>query len=146
MLPKHRLSAAELAQLHQQAFTKERPWSALEFKDLIAQPGVFLTCSSHCFALGRVVVDEVEILTVACAPSHQRQGLARRMVAQLLDEAVSHGSVWGFLEVAADNIAAISLYQSLEFEQVGQRENYYRRPDTVPCDALILRKSLIKIH
>ena len=143
LLPKHRLSATELAQLHQQAFTKERPWSALEFKNLIAQPGVFLTCSSHCFALGRLVVDEVEILTVACAPSHQRQGLARQIIVQLLDEATSHGSVWSFLEVASDNTAAISVYQGLEFEEVGQRKNYYKRKDTAPCDALIFRKYLI---
>ena len=105
------------------------------------QPGVFVI-SSHCFALGRLVVDEVEILTVACAPSHQRQGLARRIIAQLLDEATSHGSVWSFLEVASDNTAAISVYQGLEFEEVGQRKNYYKRKDTAPCDALIYCENL----
>jgi hypothetical protein len=31
----------------------------------------------------------------------------------------------------------------LEFEEVGQRKNYYKRKDTAPCDALIFRKYLI---
>ena len=41
------------------------------------------------------------------------------------------------LEVRASNSPAIALYESLGFQQVGLRKNYYRKPKE---DALILRK------
>ena len=41
------------------------------------------------------------------------------------------------LEVRASNEPAKTLYQSLDFVQVGLRRNYYRNPKE---DALILRK------
>ena len=137
------LTPAALAEIHNQAFTQERPWSAIEFEDLMQQPGVFVISQSHCFVLGRLVVDELEILTVACAPSHQKQGHARAVMLNLLNRAACNGGLWSFLEVASDNTAAISVYQGLEFEQVGQRKNYYKRKDTAPCDALTFRKYLI---
>ena len=33
----------------------------------MAQPGVHLSATRECFAMGRLVLDDVEILTVACA-------------------------------------------------------------------------------
>ena len=40
------------------------------------RPGVHMSAVPGCYALGRLVLDEVEILTVACAAVAQRQGLA----------------------------------------------------------------------
>ena len=137
------LTPAALAEIHNQAFTQERPWSAIEFEDLIEQPGVFVISQSHCFVLGRWVVDELEILTVACAPSHQKQGHARTVMLNLLNRAVCNGGLWSFLEVASDNKPAISLYKGLGFAQVGLRKGYYKRIDGAIFDALLLRKDLI---
>ena len=107
------------------------------------QPGVCVISQSHCFVLGRLVVDELEILTVACAPSHQKQGHARTVMLNLLNRAVCNGGLWSFLEVASDNKPAISLYKGLGFAQVGLREGYYKRKDGAMLDALIFRKNLI---
>ncbi|MDE0750895.1 MAG: GNAT family N-acetyltransferase [Planktomarina sp.] len=137
------LTSADLAQIHYQAFTTERSWSAIEFETLMEQSGVFVISQSHCFALGRLVVDELEVLTVACAPSHQKQGYGRAVVAKLLDKAACNGGLWGFLEVGSNNNSAISLYNSLGFAQVGLRKRYYDRKGGPSVDALILRKSLI---
>jgi len=107
------------------------------------QPGVFVISRSQCFVLGRLVVDELEILTVACAPSHQKQGHARTVMLNLLNRAACNGGLWSFLEVASDNIPAISLYKGLGFAQVGLRKGYYERIDGAIFDALLLRKNLI---
>ena len=45
------------------------------------------------------------------------------------------------LEVRESNTAAISLYESLGFEEMGRRKNFYRRP---PEDALIMTKVFAK--
>ena len=108
----------------------------------MGQSGVFVISQSHCFVLGRLIVDELEILTVACAPSHQKQGHGRAVVAKLLDKAALNGGLWGFLEVAPNNNSAISLYNSLGFAQVGHRKGYYDRKGGPSADVLILRKSL----
>tara|TARA_B100000780_G_scaffold16579_1_gene10875 strand:- start:86 stop:517 length:432 start_codon:yes stop_codon:yes gene_type:complete len=137
------LTSADLAQIHYQAFTTERSWSAVEFEALMEQSGVFVISQSHCFALGRLIVDELEILTVACAPSHQKQGHGLAVVTKLLSKAVWNGGLWGFLEVASNNNPAISLYDGLGFVQVGLRRGYYNHRDEPSVDALILRKSLL---
>jgi len=47
-----------------------------------------------------------------------------------------------FLEVAADNEAALSLYQGLGFTPTGRRGGYYERSQRPAADALILRTPL----
>ena len=141
--PNRSLTTIELAKIHYKAFTKERSWGAIEFENLIEQPGVFLISQSECFVMGRLVVDELEILTVACAPSHQNQGYARAVVSKLLHKAACNGGLLGFLEVASDNMPAISLYEGLGFAQVGLRKGYYKRIDGASFDALVFSKKLI---
>jgi len=113
-----------------------------EFQGLMEQTGVHMSAVPDCFALGRLVLDEVEILTVACAVEAQRRGLARQVMLSLFEASAVLGGRSVFLEVAADNVPALGLYKSLEFEQVGRRSGYYQRSDGTQCDALILRKSL----
>ena len=138
-----RLNNAELAEIHNKAFTSERSWSATEFESLMQHPGVCVVSQSKCFVMGRLVLDELEILTVACAPSHQNQGYARSVILKLLDKAAFNGGLLGFLEVAADNMPAISLYKGLGFVQVGLRDGYYKRSDGGSFDALVFSKKLI---
>jgi ribosomal-protein-alanine N-acetyltransferase len=47
-----------------------------------------------------------------------------------------------FLEVAADNAAALRLYKGLGFAAVGRRKAYYRRPGGQPVDAVVLALAL----
>lgn len=124
--------AAELARLHALAF--DRPWTAGEFEDLI-RTGAAGWMTADGFILTRTAAGEAEILTLAVDPVARRQGLGRRLVcAPVAAEAV-------FLEVAADNEAAIALYRQAGFEQAGVRRAYYSRPGG-GVDALVLRKSL----
>ena len=84
--------------------------------------------------LGRKPPYEYEIHTVGVDPAYQGQGIGRRMMAELLEYA-SGGTV--FLEVRTDNVAAISLYESLGFVNVGLRRRYYRASG---ADAYTMRR------
>jgi len=86
-----------------------------------------------------VVQDVAEILTVGVVPAARRTGLARLMLADLLDEAVRRGAGEAFLEVRVDNDPARELYRSEGFEEIGLRRGYY---DGGRVDAVTMRKSL----
>lgn len=135
----------DLAATHELAFTTDRPWSAAEFTDLLAQRGAVLCGTPASFVLGRVIMDEAEILTVATAPDQRRKGLAYKAVTGFCDQAQQDGAATVFLEVAADNAAAIALYTALGFAKVGQRRAYYDRANGPAVDALVLRRTLIPL-
>jgi [ribosomal protein S18]-alanine N-acetyltransferase len=82
---------------------------------------------------------QADIQTIAVAPAARRRGLARSLVVALLDEARARAAEEVFLEVRADNPNARALYDSLGFEQIAVRPNYYQ-PDGV--DAQIMRLGL----
>lgn len=63
----------ELAALHARCFTSPRPWLAREFAALLGHASIFLCHAPQGFLLGRVVVDEAELLTLAVTPEARRQ-------------------------------------------------------------------------
>ncbi|MCV2882662.1 GNAT family N-acetyltransferase [Actibacterium sp. XHP0104] len=132
-----------LAALHAACFTTPRPWSADEFRDLLAGQGCFLVSQGQGFALGRELAGEAELLTIAVHPDARRAGLGREILRAFETEAHAAGAIDAFLEVAADNLPAIALYQSRGYAQVGCRKGYYHPPQGPAIDALILRKALI---
>jgi ribosomal protein S18 acetylase RimI-like enzyme len=67
---------------------------------------------------------EREILNVAVSPESRGLGIGRRLV----EADLSRGSRTCFLEVRQSNRAALGLYESIGFERVGLRENYYHDP------------------
>lgn len=67
---------------------------------------------------------EREILNLAVAQSRRRQGVARRLLEEALQE---EENAW-FLEVRESNAAAIRLYQEAGFRLMGSRKNYYSDP------------------
>jgi len=132
----------ELAHLHASAFSATRAWSAQEFADLVARPGTFAVGDTNCFCLIRSVLDEAEVLTIATDPAQRRKGLARSVLQRAEEQARDGGAKEIFLEVAEDNLAAISLYTSSGYRQIGRRPGYYLPKDAAPVAALVLRKSL----
>ncbi|MFT7593807.1 MAG: ribosomal-protein-alanine N-acetyltransferase [Paracoccaceae bacterium] len=137
-MPPPDTTPADMAATHAAAFTQARPWSAAEFTKLLDHPLCFATGDARCFTLVRVVADEAELLTIATHPDHQRQGLARAVMADWQATAQARGAARGFLDVAADNSAAIALYQSSGYEISGQRRGYYRRAGHPAVDALLM--------
>ena len=136
------MDPAALAALHAASFTTPRPWSAAEFVDLIASPHCFLLVEPDGFLLGRVIVDEAELLTVAVAAPARRQGTGGRLLECFAQTAQARGACTAFLEVAASNAAAQALYAKAGWEMAGRRQAYYPTPDGRAEDALVLRKAL----
>ena len=136
------MTPAAMAALHARCFTTPRPWTAAEFAALLAEPPVFATLAETGFALGRVVADEAELLTIAVAPEARRQGEGRALLDGFLRTARARGAETAFLEVAADNAAALALYRWSGFAEAGRRRGYYHSPGNPPVDALVMVKSL----
>ena len=131
-----------MARTHQAAFLQGRPWSAREFAALLDSPFSYAVGDARSFALGRVVAGEAELLTIATHPTHQRQGLARALMQDWQTQARLRGAQTCFLEVAADNTAAIGLYLSQGFARCGCRRGYYARKNAASVDAIVMRKEL----
>ena len=127
---------------HARCFTTPRPWTAAEFAALLAEPPVFATLAETGFALGRVVADEAELLTIAVAPEARRQGEGRALLDGFLRTARARGAETAFLEVAADNTPAIALYERGGFAPAGRRRGYYTQPGGPALDALVMTRGL----
>jgi [ribosomal protein S18]-alanine N-acetyltransferase len=134
--------AARLAALHARVFTTPRPWTGAEMAGFLADPLCFALIRPEGFVIGRAVAGEAELLTLAVAPEARRRGTGAQLVAGFLAEARARGAVEAFLEVAADNAAAIALYHAAGFAESGLRRGYYRRPEGAALDAVVMRQPL----
>jgi len=123
----------------------EFPWTAAVFRDClrvgyccwIAALGDELV--GH--AVMSVAVGESHILNVCVRPDMQGQGLGRKLMYRLMGLARAHQADTAYLEVRPSNRAALGLYASLGFNQVGVRRSYYPARSGRE-DALIFAKEL----
>lgn len=124
--------AARCAELEAQLFDGDDPWPERAFLAELAAEHIRYVAArdqdklvgyAGIARLGRKRPYEYEIHTIGVDPAYQGQGIGSRMLAALLDHA-SGGTV--FLEVRTDNEAAIKLYESFGFTNVGLRRRYYR--------------------
>ena len=127
--------AALLAALHKTSFPD--PWDSAAIEKLLAGPGALAFFTRHGFVLARAAGGEAEILTLAVAPEARGRGLGRALLAAAAGHACEKGVENIFLEVGADNPAALALYAGLGFARVGQRKAYYQGKD-----ALVLKAGL----
>lgn len=87
-----------------------------------------------------VMADEGYITNVAVFPDYRRQGIAAQIIKVFCDFAAGNHLSFLTLEVRPTNTAAIELYRSFGFEEVGRRKNYYDLPKE---DALILTRYFV---
>lgn len=123
----------------------DHPWSKRIFIDC-------LRAGYQCWVLANkqqivahavmtVAVGECHLLTLCVHPEYQRLGYGRKLFNLLLDRAYKLEARECFLEVRVSNQAAIDLYRSMGFVQIGQRKNYYPGSDGRE-DALIMSREL----
>ncbi len=84
------------------------------------------------------VLDQIHINNLAIRPDYRRRGLARELLARVMEEAMRLGAPTATLEVRRSNDAARELYQSAGFKLAGVRTSYYTNPIE---DALILTRA-----
>lgn len=130
--------AQRLAAIHAAAFTHPRPWSATEIGALLQGRGVFVIEEPDGFVMGRVVLDEVELLTLAVRPAARRQGVGARLLAGFGVQSQARGATRALLEVAGDNPGAQALYAGAGWRVSGRRRGYYRDAAGQPVDALLM--------
>jgi ribosomal-protein-alanine N-acetyltransferase len=137
--------AEALAAVHAEGF--DPPWRAEAICEVLAGPGAFGFAvrdevgAALGFILARAIAGEAEVLTIAVRRALRRQGLARALLAAATACAEATHTEAMFLEVAADNAAAIAFYAAAGFVRVGVRPGYYPRADG-PVDALVMRRDL----
>ncbi len=92
----------------------------------------------------RTAGDEAEILTFGVVPNCRLMGIGKELVEACRTTAKNAGAEKLFLEVAADNTAALALYAGGGFREVGRGKNYYEPQDNSATskDALILHLTL----
>jgi tRNA threonylcarbamoyl adenosine modification protein YeaZ/ribosomal-protein-alanine acetyltransferase len=138
-----RADAARCAELEAQLFDGDDPWSASAFVSelgsrhnhyVAARTADKLVGYAGITRLGLLPPHEYEIHTIGVDPAFHGQGTGRRLLDSLLDFA-GGGTV--FLEVRTDNAAAIALYRSAGFVEVGLRKRYYRASG---ADAYTMRR------
>lgn len=90
------------------------------------------------FAIGSIVVDEMEVLTIAVDPQVRRAGSGRGLLDALIGIARGRGARHAHLEVRAGNASAIALYAHAGFERTGMRPRYYADGE----DALLMTRAI----
>jgi [ribosomal protein S18]-alanine N-acetyltransferase len=119
------------------------PWSEAALAAAMRQPdslGLLARLAGQVvgYALYRVILDEAELLRLAVAPGSRRRGNARALLGRGDALLRARGCAAAFLEVRADNLPAIRLYESAGWRRVGSRPGYY--PDGMA--AVLYRREL----
>jgi ribosomal-protein-alanine N-acetyltransferase len=134
---------AELVELEVGSFND--PWSEEQLRAALGWPGAVALVAENDtgltgYVLGRVIVDQAEILSLATSALHRRRGIGGELLTTALAEMVGRGARSAWLEVRESNEAARALYAAAGFVAAGRRRDYYRQPVE---DALVLHRTLL---
>jgi ribosomal-protein-alanine N-acetyltransferase len=138
---------AALALLHARCFP-DAPWDRAALARLVALPVLRARLVEGArrlplgFQLSLIVAGEAEILTLCVDPNLRRQGIARALLRDLYARARAAHALRLVLEVAADNDAALRLYETEGFAPIGRRPFYYRRRAAPAADAVMLARDI----
>ena len=133
---------ARLAALERICFSD--PWSPAGLREMIAAAhtiGLVAEAADTIigYAIARYAADSGEILNLAVAPEHRREGVAAHLIDALLEGLRSREVREVYLEVRESNGPARALYKDKGFTVAGMRRAYYRYPTE---DAFVLRLPL----
>lgn len=109
------------------------PWTAGNFRDALAAGYRCWGCWDRDgaveeligYAILMLAVDEAHLLNLAVSRRWRRCGVGRRLLQFVMAEARKQDCVMFYLEVRPTNIAALQLYDSAGFRQLGTRRDYY---------------------
>ena len=127
---KNLLTAEIIYNIEQKCFTE--PWSLEMVKaHLNTKHSTTLIKTANSvpvgYATGIKLDGESELYRIAVLPEYRKQGIAKELLARFSEKC--GGAV--FLEVRSKNTAAIKLYESAGFTEIGRRSKYYGDDDAV---------------
>ena len=120
-----------LAQLEKECFAD--PWSEKALAEELTNPNaVFRVALIDEEVAGYVgmlhVLDEGDICNVAVFDKFRRRGVATALIQHLVDYAVENQLSFITLEVRESNMGAQKFYETMGFETIGIRKNFYYNP------------------
>ena len=77
-------------------------------------------------AITSTVHEIAELQRIAVLPAYRRRGVARELIAGVVDLAAAEGADRLLLEVREDNASALALYAAAGFTEIDRRPKYYR--------------------
>ncbi len=119
------------------------PWSEKSLELCLTENAFCICCFednvlvSYCTVI--TVLNEAQIINVATSPEYRGRGYAKEVLKTLVLECQNRNINIISLEVRESNIAAISLYSTLDFKIEGKRKDFYKNPRE---NALIMIKNL----
>ena len=121
------------------------PWTRGNFSDALHSKYQCKVCEADGAMLGYAVlmwaVDEAELLDIAIAAQHQRHGWGHKLLDEMMVLARRNAMRRVVLEVRASNAAAIGLYKSMGFTDIGLRRDYYPAENGRE-DAILMEREL----
>ena len=87
-----------------------------------------------------LVIDEIHLTLLAVQPTHQRKGLGKSLLSELIKRSKSLQANQIHLEVKATNDPAKAFYKSMDFKIIGNRRNFYKDGS----EAILFSKQLNK--
>lgn len=121
-----------LAELHSACFP-DAPITAEQAARTLQSPANRLYAVKDAFLVAAVALPEADITHIGVHPRARRQGQARRLLGALQQDVETI-----FLDVSESNIAAIRLYESMNFKAISRRKHYYAVPGGYE-DALLMK-------
>jgi ribosomal-protein-alanine N-acetyltransferase len=121
------------------------PWTEGIFRDCLRVNYICRVVEIDVVLVGYGIMSvgagEAHLLNVCVADPYRCRGIGRRLLDHLLHTAAAAGAREAFLEARPSNTAAIRLYQSLGFQQIGVRRGYYQASEGRE-DAIVLRRDI----
>lgn len=120
------------------------PWSRKDFEDLfqyMENHYLVAECEGKLVGFAGMIqfIDSADITHIAVLPEYQKNRIGSALMQGMFLMGRKHGIQTIHLEVRVSNAHARHLYESLGFENINIRKNYY----TNPCeDAIVMVKRI----
>lgn len=137
----------QLAELERICFAADA-WSKNMIFSSIQQPCTYVWITQDlqlqkivAYAVLYLAGDEGDVANIAVLPSYRNRGIGGALFDTMLNQARGEQVQTIYLEVRQSNNAAIRLYRSRAFVEIGKRKNYYRHPRE---DAICMAKTVLQ--
>ncbi|MDR2158157.1 MAG: ribosomal protein S18-alanine N-acetyltransferase [Holosporaceae bacterium] len=130
-----------LAEIHKRCF--DDGWDAKTFADMLSKNVFFgfldLEKTARGFIVGKMVMEEIEIITFCVLPEFRNRGLGKMLINEVDKHAQSNCVEKIFLEVAENNAVAKKIYENSGYAEISRRREYYCMKEG-GVDALVMQK------
>ena len=130
----------EMSKLHSRCMPNYQNWSVDSYRTLLKSKNSIFHIEEFGFGFARFSKDEGEIIVIMIDPRFRQEGRATSLLNKLLTDLKSIGCKKIFLEVGINNKGAIALYAKNNFEQIGERKEYYSLKNGNKLNALVFQK------